>query len=351
MLYLVPLLVSLILSLLPAHGLAYEYNHNRFHKNPVRQAPKDFRDYHHIARRNISTAVTGASNGVIPTDVPYQNYTFSNTLRASPTVAGTVTVSATTTVSGATTRVATVPAYSVFDSAANSYSIVYVTKTTTACDATLTGFFTRVTVTDCSQSVTFSTKSSFYLIATTPSAALAARQAATTSIQSVVSYFVAPWQSIAANTPNGITIVVCTINADGSENCSGVREVVATIVTTVPMTQTATLTVSQYFPNVSTELYKLITISNMFQKNARVVIGGQNIAVNSGAQQFTTVVVYTTMASTMILTVTATQPAAAQGPTTRTTTMRSTVEQMGNIVTVTAQASSAAASSSSSVEP
>ncbi len=47
----------------------------------------------------------------------------------------------------------------------------------------------------------------------------------TTYVQSVVSYFIAPWQSLAANTPANVTVLVCEYDFTGTSSCITIQEV------------------------------------------------------------------------------------------------------------------------------
>lgn len=255
-----PLLLLILSSALTeAFRLLPERLHHMRH-----HSPRDFHNYPQLMPRAandtgasglvLTGTGTGFGTGYTSYTTSMQNYTFSASYKPTGTAPAsspaTSTTTATTDIVISGTPTTTVqPVYQVCDTASSSCSTVFTTRTTTVCSAVLTGFFTRVTVTDCDQSVTFSTKSSFNLISTT---GVAARDAQVTPyVQSVVSYFVAPWQSIAANTPTGITVVVCTFDAAGNEVCNNVQEVWVVLTQVVPVTSTSTVTVSQYFSSVS----------------------------------------------------------------------------------------------------
>lgn len=248
------LCLALILLSVPTEALRLmpeRLRHIRYH------APRDFHDCPQMQARAASSTggsgllATGTGTAFTSYTTQYYNYTFAGDWKskAISSVGGSGVTASTTPVTVGTPMVTVEPAYQVCDPASSSCSTILQTRTTTVCSGVLTGFFTRVTVTDCDQSVTFSTKSSFSLITST---GLAARQAQVTPyVQSVVSYFIAPWQSIAANTPGDITIVVCTFDAAGNQICNNVQEVWVVHTELVPVVQTSTITVSQYFSSVS----------------------------------------------------------------------------------------------------
>lgn len=90
----------------------------------------------------------------------------------------------------------------------SSCSTVFQNFTTSLSSTILTAWFTSVTITDCNQNITFSTESSYLLATATPSPITTPAQSASqtcftpeVNVQSVISYFIAPWQSLAAHTP------------------------------------------------------------------------------------------------------------------------------------------------------
>ncbi|KAL3420223.1 hypothetical protein PVAG01_08722 [Phlyctema vagabunda] len=133
-----------------------------------------------------------------------------------------------------------------------SCSLVFQTSTLTSCSAVVTGFFTRITVSDCEQSITFSSQTNYSVATATvvpsASAAIIAREAAslTTYVESVVSYYIAPWQSLISNDPSGITVVICTTNYVG-EKCIQVQEVWVVYTEYVPVVLTSQISISQSF--------------------------------------------------------------------------------------------------------
>ena len=146
-------------------------------------------------------------------------------------------------------------------------STVFGNITTSLCSTVLSAWFTSVTVTDCNQNVTFSTQSSYSLATATaiPSIppALVAGQAlsqsltAATFVQSVVSYFIAPWQSLAANTPTNIAVLICKFDQNDNESCQEIQEIWVVHTENVPVTSTSTVSISTSFTAVSSSLQRL----------------------------------------------------------------------------------------------
>ncbi|KAF8853940.1 hypothetical protein BDZ45DRAFT_677281 [Acephala macrosclerotiorum] len=140
-----------------------------------------------------------------------------------------------------------VPIYEVCNtpgSNTTSCSTVFETLITTTCSTVLTYAFSKTTITECSLNITFSTQNSYALATTTisptttpvlssqaltsaPSSSSTPSPSTTTTIyvQSVVSYWYAPWQSLAAGNPTNITLLVCTWDFYNKETCTSVQEV------------------------------------------------------------------------------------------------------------------------------
>lgn len=129
---------------------------------------------------------------------------------------------------------------------ATSCSTVFETIVTTTCSTVLTYAFTQATVSDCRQNITFSTQGSFYLAtatvtAATPPATSSPSPSITTYLQSIVSYYIAPWQSLAANTPSNVTVLVCEYDFSKSLICTTIQEVWVVHTEYVPVIMTSTL--------------------------------------------------------------------------------------------------------------
>lgn len=235
--------------------------HERYH-HVQHHAPRDFRDSGYLQKRQLASSAVLAT-GFLNSTSTASNYTWLNEWRSQGATAGSAASLTAAPVSAATAQgvpfTTTVELYQVYDPAATSYSTIYRTSATSSCSTVLTGFFTQITVSECDQSVTFSTKSSFQLTTTmgpvTTSRALAARQedqTPTTYVQSIVSYYIAPWQSVAASTPTGITVLVCVFSITGVETCNPVSEVWVVHTEVVPVVSSTTLSISTHFPSVRT---------------------------------------------------------------------------------------------------
>ncbi|KAH6671760.1 hypothetical protein B0J14DRAFT_80417 [Halenospora varia] len=146
-------------------------------------------------------------------------------------------------------------------SSTTSCSTAYKTITTTICSTILPGL---AIVTDCSQTITFTTHNT-YSIATippspTPTTVLRAREVSkqtqlpcpspTTFIQDIVSYYLAPWQSVAANfqqAPTNITVLICKIDHNNQQTCEAIKEVWVVHTADISITLTSTIQTSTAF--------------------------------------------------------------------------------------------------------
>lgn len=154
-----------------------------------------------------------------------------------------------------------VPIYEVCDISgenATSCLTAFETITTESCSTVLTYAFTKTTITECDDDITFSSRTTYALATTTLSAAatdLQVRQAPSptpvTYVQSIVSLYAAPWQSLAADTPGGITVLICTSDYLGNESCDLIEEVWIVHKEDVSVTTTSTLCLSTIFASVS----------------------------------------------------------------------------------------------------
>jgi hypothetical protein len=121
-----------------------------------------------------------------------------------------------------------------------SCETVYAPTETTVCATTLTGLASKVTITDCSQEVTFSTECGFMLETPTPTAdSNASMVTPAPTVRQLFTYYVAPWQSMTAGeTPSDVDVKICTVLDDGSLECSRYQEVWEVIVVTSTLTTT-----------------------------------------------------------------------------------------------------------------
>jgi hypothetical protein len=148
-------------------------------------------------------------------------------------------------------------------------------KPNSMCSTVLNGFFTKITVTDCSQSVTFYKTGTMVMATATglafPSSesSIQARQLTSTSpvkssskfstailtpkiyVQKVMIYYVSPWQAVAANEPSDITVVTCRYDEYNVRKCRSVKQVWATYTKYVTVTKTSTISVATSFSEVS----------------------------------------------------------------------------------------------------
>ena len=135
-----------------------------------------------------------------------------------------------------------------------SCSIVFKTIVTTTCSTVLTYAFTQATISDCSQNITFSTQSSYSIVTATLTATTTPDPnippSVTTYFQSIVSYFIAPWQSLAANTPSNVTVLVCEYDFTGASSCTTIQEVWAVYIENVPVITANTLIISTTLASV-----------------------------------------------------------------------------------------------------
>lgn len=128
-----------------------------------------------------------------------------------------------------------------------SCSTAFETITTPSCSKVLTGWFTSITISDCDQSITPSTQSGYSPATTIISAPSHSSPTLTTYMQSISSYYIAPWHSLAANDPSDITVRVCKTDLAGQEICSGIKEVWALHTEFLPVTRKSTLSISSSF--------------------------------------------------------------------------------------------------------
>lgn len=203
--------------------------------------------------REAAVADSRASTGT--TSSPPQAYTFSlpNATIIEPTVTSQGMIVS-----------SIIPRYEICDtpgSNTTSCSTIFETVTTSYCSTVLTYALTQTTISDCTQNITFSTQSSCSLATATitPSVTLTPRkrQAATSSpsvttyIQTVTSYYVAPWQSLVAGPPSNVTVLICQSDYAGNETCTTVQEVWVVQTEYVSVLSTSTLVISTSLASVS----------------------------------------------------------------------------------------------------
>ncbi|KAI9050425.1 hypothetical protein LZ554_005590 [Drepanopeziza brunnea f. sp. 'monogermtubi'] len=221
-------------------------------------------------------------------------------------------------------------------SSTTTCSTVFETVTEEACSTVLTYAFSKTTISECTHNVTFSTHVDFALSTTTLPVTSGAQATVTPSptiityAQSTVSYYAAPWQSLAADTPTGITVLICTTDFNGIETCSLIEEVWVVHTTFVPVTATST-----------------VSLSTSFSSDVVLLLGAtQSLVAPAGEFSLSTFVEYSTMSpnattSTSISTISSDGVASGVASTpvtidqTSTTTKTRTVTITGATVTVT----------------
>ncbi|KAE9372415.1 hypothetical protein N431DRAFT_408637 [Stipitochalara longipes BDJ] len=145
-----------------------------------------------------------------------------------------------------------VPLYEVCDTPGpdtTGCSDVFETIVTTTCSTVLTYAFTQATISDCSQNITFSTQSSYSLVTTTVSPTVTPAPwnqlpAVTTYVQSIVSFYIASWQALAANAPSNVTVLICEYDLSGESTCTTIQEIWVVSTVYIPVVTTGTLIIS-----------------------------------------------------------------------------------------------------------
>ncbi|KAK3072720.1 hypothetical protein LTR53_006302 [Teratosphaeriaceae sp. CCFEE 6253] len=138
---------------------------------------------------------------------------------------------------------------------------IYSQTATMVCDTTLSGLVTTYPVTNCAQEITFSSRYGYALVTSTSPAngssngtSVFATGTATNatalitpapSIQTLTTYFIAPWQDLtAATAPSDVIRKVCQTFANGTEECITEYQVWHTSLVTSMATSTVTLNIS-----------------------------------------------------------------------------------------------------------
>ncbi|KAF7877412.1 hypothetical protein EAF04_001089 [Stromatinia cepivora] len=126
------------------------------------------------------------------------------------------------------------------------------TLITTKCSTVLTGYFTRHTVSECDEIVTFSTQYGYSLATAAPTASRASglhkrgKNTLVTKnyVHNITTYYAAPWQSIAADDPSDIHVTICGLSSDGVRVCTTVTEVWVIHTEYLPVYNTEVISVS-----------------------------------------------------------------------------------------------------------
>ncbi|KAI9700909.1 MAG: hypothetical protein M1820_006670 [Bogoriella megaspora] len=144
-------------------------------------------------------------------------------------------------------------------------STFYSPTTTIVCATTLTGLATTYPVTDCAQQITFSSKLGYNIVTSTPTATNATNSTAhgssnasliTTppSIQTVTTYYLAPWQDLtkAGVPPKDVDVKICTSLANVDEQkCLLEHETWVTQLATITTKTTTSINLTTAIPGPS----------------------------------------------------------------------------------------------------
>ncbi|TGO21384.1 hypothetical protein BPAE_0223g00130 [Botrytis paeoniae] len=211
-----------------------------------------------------------------------------------------------------------------------SCSPSFQTIITTKCSTVLTGYFTKHTISDCDEMVTFSTQYGYSLATTTPPAssvsALHKREKSMSLnnnyVYNVTTYYAAPWRSIAADDSSDIHVQICGVSSDGVQMCVTVTEVWVIHTEYLPIYYTEAISVSTVVSSiVSTSLSARNITSTSRIENSSLELSGSP----SSTQGSTTTIYVTGPGSTTTINLgMALSPASVQEPATRTTTITST---------------------------
>jgi len=136
---------------------------------------------------------------------------------------------------------------------------IYSQTETMVCDTTLSGLVTTYPVTNCAQDITFSSQYGYTLVTPAPSSnatypfanatnASAAGTAVITpavKIQTLTTYYLAPWEELtAATAPSDVMKKICQTFANGTEECITEYQVWHTSLVTATATSTISLNIS-----------------------------------------------------------------------------------------------------------
>ncbi|KAL1634504.1 hypothetical protein SLS56_002197 [Neofusicoccum ribis] len=165
----------------------------------------------------------------------------------------------------------------IYGSAPITCDTLYYTDTTTICATTLTGVGSKVIISECTQDVTFSSDFSTTLVtprSTVTSDGDRSTITATPSVQLRTTYYLAPWQSMAADMgvlPSDVDVKVCHQRPgnDTMEDCIRMEESWAIIPVTLTSTYTSAVDVLATLTEGPGE-YVVGTVSGVFVGNATI---------------------------------------------------------------------------------
>lgn len=177
-----------------------------------------------------------------------------------------------------------------------SCSPSFQTLITTKCSTVLTGYFTRHTVSDCDEIITFSTQYGYSLATTTASASgfsrlhrqIKSMSASKNNVHNITTYYAAPWQSIAADNPSDIHVTICGLSSDGVLVCTTVTEVWVIHTEYLPVHNTEVISVSTVVSSTGVlafapDMYITITPGTLILSTQRVstILSAKNITSTS----------------------------------------------------------------------
>ncbi|KAF7925448.1 uncharacterized protein EAE97_010529 [Botrytis byssoidea] len=236
-----------------------------------------------------------------------------------------------------------------------SCSPSFQTVITTKCSTILTGYFTKHTVSECDEIVTFSTQYGYALATTTPPAsssvsALHKRgkisSLTNNYVHNITTYYAAPWRSIAAGDPSDIHVQICGLSSDGVQMCTTVTEIWVIHTEYLPIHYTKAISVSTVVSSTAVLAFApniYITITpGIFELSTKMVstslstmnitstsridkLSSESSGSASSTQDSTTTIYVTGPGSTTTINLgMALSLASIQEPATRTTTITST---------------------------
>jgi hypothetical protein len=126
--------------------------------------------------------------------------------------------------------------YETTTASAGHCGTVYAPTVTTICATTLTGIASKIIVSQCDQEITFSSECGYELQTPTPVTTNSFLITPAPILQSMMTYYLAPWQSLTAGeTPSDVDIKVCKILDNDKMECTRYQEVWEVIVVTRTM--------------------------------------------------------------------------------------------------------------------
>lgn len=134
-------------------------------------------------------------------------------------------------------------------SGSSNCDVEYSTTTKTICATTLTGLASKVTVSECDQEITFSSECGYSLETPTPTPATTSLSPLITpapTVRRLMTYWLAPWQSLTAgDAPSDVDVKVCTVLDDSNMKCQRYQEVWEVVVITSTVSTSYPVTFSR----------------------------------------------------------------------------------------------------------